>query len=100
MQPLFFKQGLVIFAEPTLVAGNLHHEPYSENETVAEAFEADQFVQFIMDADELQQALLRFAVEHLLKPLFILLERVQQDGRSGILLIVAFAQVQLVMVEP
>ena len=91
---------LVIFAEFFLVASNLHHEPYSEDKTVAEAFVANQFVQFIVDADELQQALLRLAVEHFLQPRFILLERVQQDGRAGIFWIVAFAQVQFVVLEP
>ena len=91
---------LGIFAESALVASNLHHEPYSEDKTVAETFVANQFVQFIVDADELQQALLRLVIEHFLEPCFILFERVQQDGRAGILWIVAFAQVQFVVVEP
>ena len=45
---------LVIFAESALAAGNFYHEPYSEDETVAEAFIADQFVQVLVDADEIQ----------------------------------------------
>lgn len=44
---------LVIFTEPALVTSDLHHESYSEDETVTEAFIADQFLQVIVDADEL-----------------------------------------------
>ena len=52
----------VALAESALPASDLHHQPRAEDEAVAEALIADQFVQFVMNVDKLQQMLIDCAL--------------------------------------
>ena len=82
-----------------LPVDDLHDDPCAEDESVAEAVVGHRADQLIVDVDELEQVLLRFAAEQLPEPLLVLTERFEQDTDIGVGRVAMLVGTQLAVVE-